>query len=186
MDIVRKDISEILDYIQLVSLSKGFKLDEFHSEIEEYSKFLYEDALEIQDRGITKVHLIIDKRNANIIGYLTLSADFIKLSDAERQEYQISNIPFSPIPAIKIGMLAIDKRYSKEYKGIGRLLIQIARGFAQEIIEKGVACRFITVDADTIHNETVHLFYVKNGFKYNEAYSKKKKVSMRLDIFDDI
>jgi len=46
------------------------------------------------------------------------------------------------------------------------------------------ACRFITVDADIEHNESVMNFYQKNGFIPNEESNNKRRktISMRRDI----
>jgi len=47
------------------------------------------------------------------------------------------------------------------------------------------ACRFITVDADIEHNESVIKFYERNGFVSNTEMNNKrnKTISMRKDIF---
>lgn len=171
---MKKDITELLECIQLVSLSKGFRIEDFKCEIEEYSKFLIEHALEYQESGVSSTHLIINKRNADVIAYMVLVADSIKPSDDEKEEHHIGFIPFPAIPAIKIGKLAVDNKYHSEYKGIGSLMIEIARGIAQDISEKGVACKFITIDADVENNPTVIEFYQKNGFKLNEKHNNKK------------
>ena len=46
------------------------------------------------------------------------------------------------------------------------------------------ACRFLTVDADIEHNESVIKFYEKNGFASNAEMNNKKAktISMRKDI----
>jgi len=55
---------------------------------------------------------------------------------------------------------------------------------AESCNERYFACRFITVDADIEHNESVMEFYLKNGFIPNEEASgkRKKTISMRRDI----
>jgi hypothetical protein len=45
--------------------------------------------------------------------------------------------------------------------------------FAQECNERYFACRFLTVDADIEHNETVLAFYEKNGFLVNDEMNNK-------------
>ncbi len=93
---------------------------------------------------------------------------------------------FPNFPAIKIGKLAVSSIYQQEYKGIGSLMIELARGIAQEVNDS-VACKFITVDEDIENDEHVTDFYYKNNFVLNEEFNKGKRrtISMRLNIFDD-
>lgn len=54
--------------------------------------------------------------------------------------------------------------------------------------EMGVACRFITVDADIEYNPDTPEFYFKNDFVENLSNKKKNArhtISMRKDIFAD-
>nr|AGS52130.1 hypothetical protein [uncultured bacterium contig00034] len=53
--------------------------------------------------------------------------------------------------------------------------------------DNGIACRFLTIDADIENNPNVVEFYIKNGFVYNERFSNKNRltISMRKDIFID-
>jgi hypothetical protein len=90
--------------------------------------------------------------------------------------------------AVKIGHLAVDKKYKEIYTNIGSLMVELARGICIEIRTHGVACRFITVDADVENDQDVCDFYIKNGFKFNESYQnhKRKNPSLRLDIDGDI
>jgi ribosomal protein S18 acetylase RimI-like enzyme len=57
--------------------------------------------------------------------------------------------------------------------------------FAQECNERYFACRFLTVDADIEHNDSVLAFYQKNGFLVNGEMNNKKRnnISMRKDIY---
>lgn len=48
------------------------------------------------------LYLLINKLNADIIGYMTLSNDSIKLSDAEKEIHGLDSIPFRSVPAILI------------------------------------------------------------------------------------
>lgn len=67
-------------------------------------------------------------------------------------------------------------------------MLEMARAFAFGMNELGIACRFITVDADIDYEPNTLEFYKKNGFVENLKYKKKKEVhtiSMRKDIFVD-
>jgi hypothetical protein len=66
-------------------------------------------------------------------------------------------------------------------------MIKLARGFTSNLNDDGVACRFLTIDADVENNPKVTEFYIKNGFVPNERPGKKNRLtmSMRKDIFID-
>ena len=52
--------------------------------------------------------------------------------------------------------------------------------------ELGVACRFLTVDADIDYDKNTPEFYLKNGFVLNlnnKSRNPQHTVSMRKDIF---
>lgn len=183
---MRKNIYDYLDIVKLVDLSRGYRIADFKCEFDDYSTFLCEHALTFQEVEVAKTHLLINKTNGDIIAFMSLFADSIKLSPDEKESHEIEFIPFESIPAIKIGQLAVDARYNQEFRGIGSLMIELARGITEDVRERGVSCRFITVDADTENNPTVVEYYLKNSFKLNEKYKKKSKVSMRLDLFGDI
>ncbi len=182
----RKDICMITDYLQFIPLSRGYRIEDFSCEIEEYSAYLKENALEYHNARISKAHLLVNKQNGDIVAYMVLITDSIRLSEKEKEDANISHIPFGAFPALKIGKLAVHEAYKKQYKGIGSLMIEISRGVVNDINEAGVACKYITIDADVEHNPTVDLFYKKNGFKENETRKKQTHtISMRLDVFND-
>ena len=54
------------------------------------------------------------------------------------------------------------------------------------MLDNGVACRFVTVDADIEYYPDTPDFYYKNGFVVNQSRKRKttdKTVSMRRYIF---
>ena len=180
-----QNIYDLQDMIKLVDLSKGYRLSDFVCEFKEYNEFLRDEALGLQEAEISKLHLLINKENADVIAFMSLSTDSIKLSNSEKDVHKIGFVNFEAIPSVKIGKLAVDIKYKRKYKGIGSIMVELARGITEDLREIGVACRFITVDADTKNNPSVVDFYLKQGFKLNEKY-KRDNTSMRLDIFSDI
>jgi ribosomal protein S18 acetylase RimI-like enzyme len=85
---------------------------------------------------------------------------------------------------MKIAKLAVSVPFQEKYSGIGSMMIKMAVGIARACNEQYFACRFITVDADIEHNESVLNFYLKNGFIPNEETNNKRRktISMRRDI----
>ena len=66
-------------------------------------------------------------------------------------------------------------------------MLDIARAMAFDMNNLGIACRFITVDADIEYNEETPKFYEKNGFVENLSNKRrnaKHTISMRKDIFE--
>ena len=137
--------------------------------------------------NMSRTHLLIDSETDGVLAYMSLVADSIQLSQSEKEIEKLGLIPFSTFPAIKIGKLAVDSEAKEKYRGIGSLMIRLARGFASNVNDQGIACRFLTIDADIENNPSVAEFYTKNGFVLNERLNNKNRltVSMRKDIFID-
>ena len=114
---------------------------------------------------------------------MSLIADSIKLSATEKELHNL-DYPFKTIPAMKIAKLAVSFPFREKYRGIGSLMVEMAIEIAEACNEQHFACRFITVDADIEHNESVLNFYLKNGFTPNEETNNKRRktISMRRDI----
>jgi GNAT superfamily N-acetyltransferase len=159
-------------------------LSGFSCLIEEYSEYLYNDALHSQNDHIACTWLLRERATGKIAAYMSLIMDAIKLSFSEKELHNL-NYPFKTIPAMKIAKLAVDKTSAAQYKGIGSFLIETARGKALACNDDYCAARFLTVDADIEHDKGVLVFYEKNGFVTNtELYNKNRKtISMRKDIY---
>ena len=185
-----EDFNKIQRQVKLVEFDENYRINDFDSGYQDYNEFLTELAMECIEESICKVYLLISKVNADIIGYITLSNDSIKLSEDEKGVHGLDSIPFRSVPALKIGQLAVDKRYRKKCRGYGSYLIELAIGFAAKMNESeyGTVCRFITVDVDIrndVKDERLTNFYIKNGFEFNEEHNRDKRKltkSMRLDI----
>lgn len=156
----------------------------------EYKTFLLTQAKPLDDLAISKTFIMIHNTTDELIGYFTLSADTIKLTTSEKEQANLDNVSFMSLPAIKVGKLAINKGLSKQAKrkGYGSFAIEMAISKAYEILKTGVACRFITVDADIEYDSNTPSFYEKNGFVRNLSIKPKQEqttISMRKDIFDE-
>ena len=185
------NIENLAKSVKLVPLDDGYRLKDFDCGIQEYNVFLEKESISFECCCISKTHLLINKKNADIIGYISLCTDSIKLSVDEKQKHGMENIELASIPSLKIGKLAVNKKYCQKTRGYGSLLIELARGYVNDLNKIGVACRFITVDADIEYNPDTIEFYKKNGFIFNEIHNsnpkkRTKTLSMRLEIFNDI
>lgn len=185
------DIVAIEDSVRLLSIEEIDDVSHylFDSHIKEYNDFL-KVARIFFDLNISRTFLLIHKKTNELLAYMTLSADSIKLTPNEKEIHDIAKVPYASIPALKVGKLAVNKEASKEVKrkGYGSFLLEMARAYAFKMNEIGVACRFITVDADIEYNPDTPDFYTKNGFVENLSNKKKNAkhtISMRKDIFAD-
>ena len=184
-----KELNDIRNSVKLISIEEVDNITNyiFDCDIQEYNDFLYE-AKEYQKRNISKTFLLIHLKTNELLGYMSLATDSIKVTNEEKEIHDISNVPFASIPSLKVGKLAINNKLSKtaKRKGYGSFLLDMAKAFAFSLNDFGVACRFLTVDADIDYNMETPIFYKKNGFLENSKYKRNKQrhvISMRKDIF---
>jgi GNAT superfamily N-acetyltransferase len=186
-----EDIVNIQNDVRLLSVGEIGDISHysFDSHIAEYNDFLH-IADKFYDLNVSKTFLLIHKKTNELLAYMTLSADSIKLTFEEKELHDISAVPYASIPALKVGKLAVNKELHEapKRKGYGSFMLEMARAFAFEMNEIGVACRFITVDADIEYNPDTPVFYEKNGFVENlsnRSRNARHTISMRKDIFVD-
>jgi len=122
------------------------------------SIYLRELATQHHRAGIGTTHVLVEEKDpARILGYYTLSAAQLLLSELQQHDRQ--RLPRYPVPAVRMGRLAVAS--SEQGKGYGDLLVALAvarcLGPRQHL---GV--RVLVVDA--LHEEAV-AFYRAYGFR---------------------
>lgn len=189
--LTENDIIKIQNNVRLLSINEVDDVSHylFDSHIDEYNNFL-KIANKFYDLNISKTFLLFHRKTSELLAYMTFSADSIKLTNEEKELHDISKVPYASIPALKVGKLAVNKEVSNEAKrkGYGSFMLDMARAFAFGMNEMGIACRFITVDADIEYEPNTPKFYEKNGFIENLSNKRKNAkhtISMRKDIFGD-
>lgn len=189
--LTENEIIEIQNNVRLLSIKEVDDISHyvFDSHIDEYNEFL-QIAEKFYDLNISKTFLLLHRRTDELLAYMTLSADSIKLTKDEKEIHDIGKVPYASIPALKVGKLAVNKELSEDVvrKGYGSFLLEMARAYAFQMNDLGVACRFITVDADIEYDPDTPQFYHKNGFVENlsnKSRNAKYTISMRKDIFVD-
>jgi hypothetical protein len=180
--IITEDNGE--DYFSLERLANGAPVSAFRCRIGEYSDYLREDAFRAQDDHVAQTWLLWERESGAIAAYMSLIADAVKLSTAEKELHRL-NYPFKTIPAMKIAKLAVAELFRPTYRGLGTYMVCQASLIARDAINPYCAARFLTVDADIEHDTGVLGFYEKLGFAPNvELGSKKRKtLSMRRDLY---
>ena len=128
-------------------------------------RYLRELALQHHDAGIGTTHVLIDDAApARVLGYYTLSAAQLLLTDL--QEVDRQRLPRYPVPAARMGRLAVAS--SEQGRGYGDFLIghAVARCLA---LREELGVRVLLVDA---LSETAAAFYRAYGFR-NVAESSR-------------
>ena len=170
------ELIDIQNNVRLLSVKEIGDISHysFDSHIKEYNDFL-KVAEKFYDLNISKTFLLIHRKTNELLAYMTLSADSIKLTSEEKEKHDIGKVPYASIPALKVGKLAVNKELSENAsrKGYGSFLLEMARAYAFDMNELGIACRFITVDADIEYNPNTPDFYLKNGFVENLSNKRR-------------
>ena len=191
--LISEDFKEILNTVSILPISSLTEEDISQYSFDcgkarEYETFLKKKSLILEKLGITRTFLLIHDKTEELVGYFSLSADTVRLTIDEKTGTDLEAVDFMSLPALKLGKLAINKSLSEQAqrKGYGSFVLDIVNTYAYEMLDNGVACRFVTVDADIEYYPDTPEFYLKNGFVVNQSRKRKatdKTVSMRRDIF---
>jgi predicted GNAT family N-acyltransferase len=151
-------------------------IQSFGSYQKELVDFLKQDALKSQQYHISNTYLLFDKQDKDrtaLLGYITILNDSIRLDGDLKSYFRMKGIQYKSLPALKIGRLCVDDKYSRRRLGECLLLfsIKIAKSSNQSS-----ACRFITLDAKRYsepEKDSFH-FYKRYGFKILKMHQKEE------------
>ncbi|MDR2208898.1 MAG: GNAT family N-acetyltransferase [Azoarcus sp.] len=120
--------------------------------------YLRQRAGQHQRDGIATTHVLIDDvQPARILGYCSLSAAQLCLRELRAEDRK--RLPAYPVPAIRVGRLAVSK--SEKGKGYGLLLLGHAVNLALSV-RQTLGVRVLVVDAK---DAQVAAFYEGFGFR---------------------
>lgn len=127
-------------------------------------EFIKEHAQVFINKGLSAVTLLIDVESRELIGFYAISPFAIDGRALRSEQSKYYDVTF-PIPAWKIGLLAVDKKYQRNNnreapKRYGSMLLQEAIQEIQKRADKGAGA-LILVDAI---DRKVKKFYKKFGF----------------------
>jgi len=132
--------------------------DEFTCGVAALDDYLRQRAGQHQRDGIATTHVLIDDvQPARILGYCSLSAAQLYLH--ELQEKDRKRLPTYPVPAMRVGRLAVSG--PEKGKGYGQLLLGHAVNVALTV-RQSMGVRVLVVDAK---DEQVVVFYEGFGFR---------------------
>ena len=173
----------LLDNIEIVRLEEDTPLSSFDCGDADLNDFLLNDAKNYSKSMLAVTYLI--KVENEIAAYFCLSNDGLtRTTILTPEEKSLWNkvgrkIPNSKrrktYPAVKIGRLAVNQRFSG--LGLGtQILLSVREMYISESHHAG--CRFVTVDA----YRTAFSFYERNDFKY--LTTKDTDDETRIMYFD--
>ena len=134
-------------------------VNEFQTYNKELKDFLVEDALANQEMAISTTYLWLYNPKNELCAYVTILADAIRIHGTKLgKSFVDQGVLYKTLPAIKIGRLCVDDRYTK--RGIGKQTTYFVMKKLIHINEV-IGCRFIVVDAKPDSTK----FYKKMGFE---------------------
>lgn len=162
------------------------ELEAFQCTEDDLRVFLIEDAFDFNESSITKTTVVTLPGSAEIVGYFSLSADAVQLSDGEAFHLSLPfKAPTSFFPAVKITKLAVATRF--QGNGLGSQLIDSIMGLAFHMSD-AIAVRLLTVDA--LNKPDVLRFYTRNRFiesaqdaRMKREQKHKRTIPMYRDMF---
>lgn len=166
------------------SLVKSERLAKYHNLLNfdcgdpDINEFIVNDSYGYQEKKIATTTVFI--YNEEIIGFCSIAADSIKLSENEEKVHSIDDKPVREFPAVKIARIGRDKKYKE--MSVGSNILKWAIGHIL-VCSDLMAIRFITVDSYPHRMQ----YYEKLGFVKNEHKTYKDRiqnVSMRYDLFN--
>lgn len=159
-------IKEIEDNNYFENLSENHDLSDFDCGDKDLNDFLKNDALAQQNARLNVTKLIMC--DGNIIGFTSLLTDAFILKNLKNEKIKLKikdklnlNSNKKTVPAVKIGRLAIDKRYSG--KGLGTHILGSIINNLKLKAETEIGFRFIIVEG---YAKAFKFYVVKNGFEY--------------------
>lgn len=163
-----------LKKIITLKLNEKHDLSNFECDSNDLTNFLKNDALKQQDMNLNLTQLVICDNE--IVGFFSLLTDTLKLKTLENNnlkkeiKLELDISENNEIPAIKIGRLAIDKKYSK--KGLGSHILRNILLSILNLSKTKVGLRFVTVDA---YATSLNFYVKKNNFSSRKSDTETLK-----------
>ena len=155
----------------VTEITNDINLKDFKCTNEDVNKFLKIHALNNHLKNLSKIYILINEETSALIGYMTLSADALRLPDSKKYEIR-------EVPAILLGRIGIDDKYrGKKYAET--YLIPFAIGVCHEVMNN-IGCRLLIAEINLV--DSILDFFLKNGFKIERESKKYHYLSIDLLI----
>lgn len=149
-------VSENLPYLGILPL-ENLKIERntFSCPVKILEDYFHRYVSQDVKKGLTKCFVLINSQQSRIIGYYTLSALSIPISDIPQERIN-KGVPYPNIPAVLIGRLAVDMDF--QHQGYGKFLIADA---IHKIKNTPIGAAVLVVEAK---NDSIVSFYERLGF----------------------
>lgn len=165
-------INDHLKYLDILPLENlNIERSSFSCSNESLEAYFHKYVSQDVKKELTKCFVLINNKQSKIIGYYTLSALSVSIRDMPQE--RIKGIPYPNIPAVLIGMLAVDTDFQNQ--GYGKFLVTDAIYKVKNNPTIGAA--LLVVEA--INDEAVS-FYKKLGFIEFKELNEAKETNKRL------
>lgn len=168
-------IEDIKENYYFETLTAEHDLSDFDCGDEDLNDFLKNDALAQQKEKLNVTKLVM--YNGDIIGFASLLTDTLNLKNIKDENLRLKikgklniNSNKRGISAVKIGRLAIDRKYSN--KGLGSHILRSILNNLKKISENKVGFRFIIIEG---YAKAFNFYVVRNGFEYLKKDEKSIK-----------
>ncbi|WP_298521437.1 GNAT family N-acetyltransferase [uncultured Methanobrevibacter sp.] len=168
-------IEDIKENYYFETLTAEHDLSDFDCGDEDLNDFLKNDALAQQKEKLNVTKLVM--YNGDIIGFASLLTDTLKLKNIKDENLRLKikgklniNSNKRGISAVKIGRLAINRKYSN--KGLGSHILRSILNNLKKISENKVGFRFIIIEG---YAKAFNFYVVRNGFEYLKKDEKSIK-----------
>jgi len=141
--------------LSLIPITKTLQKATFDCGYPDLNAYFRHYALKNDELSIGKTFVAIDEAGT-VTGYITLSNAQIETSTIP--ENIVAKLPRYPVPAFRIGKLAVDKRF--QGSGVGAWLLRMA---LQRALDISVSVGVFAILVDAI-DEKAKSFYLKFGF----------------------
>ena len=169
------NIEEIKDNYYFETLNDNHDLSNFDCGDYDLNDFLKNDALKQQNANLNVTKIIV--YNRKIIGYASLLTDTLILKNINDENLKMKikgklgvKSQNRNVPAVKIGRLALDKRFSGE--GLGSHILRNILNSLKEISKNHIGFKFIVVEG---YAKAFNFYVTKNGFEHLNKDCKKVK-----------
>lgn len=119
------------------------------------NQFLQSQAGQLARRGFAKTYVVVAENGTTVVGYVCVSAAHVETLQLPAH----LKLPRYPVPAMRIGRLAVDVQYQRQ--GIGQLLMGFALQLALDF-SRQIGLDAVLIDAK---DERAKGFYETLGFK---------------------
>lgn len=140
--------------IELISEVKPSQISSFDCGVEELNFYLKRFAKKNDKLGIGRTFVLFEDSKA--VGYYTISMAQIEFDSLTHHSQQ--SLPRYPLPAVRIGRLAVQKNL--QGKGFGEYLLMNSLERCQRVSNE-IAVFAVIVDAK---NDLAKKFYIRYGF----------------------